>query len=71
MQKCATNVRDLALASNGVATLRKRILEIERNASQFKLEGKRERSYPSTLKVSKNATQWPKVKIPLTLSERH
>ena len=30
------------------------ILEIERNASQFKLEGKRERSYPRTLKVSKN-----------------
>ncbi|MFP9229907.1 hypothetical protein A0E43_14225 [Pectobacterium cacticida] len=30
------------------------ILEIERNASQFKLEGKRERCYPRTLKVSKN-----------------
>ncbi|MDP5152077.1 IS4 family transposase, partial [Rheinheimera baltica] len=30
------------------------ILEIEKNASQFKLEGKRERSYPRTLKVSKN-----------------
>ena len=32
----------------------KLILDIERNASQFKLEGKRERSYPRTLKVSKN-----------------
>ncbi|AOT07969.1 IS4 family transposase [Pseudoalteromonas luteoviolacea] len=30
------------------------ILDIERNASQFKLEGKRERSYPRVLKVSKN-----------------
>ena len=30
------------------------ILDIERNANQFKLEGKRERSYPRTLKVSKN-----------------
>ena len=32
----------------------KLILDIERNASQFKLEEKRERSYPRTLKVSKN-----------------
>ena len=32
----------------------KLILDIERNAAQFKLEGKRERSYPRTLKVSKN-----------------
>lgn len=32
----------------------KLILDIERNARQFKLEGKRERSYPRTLKVSKN-----------------
>ena len=31
----------------------KLILDIERNASQFKLEEKRERSYPRTLKVSK------------------
>ena len=30
------------------------ILDIEKNASQFKLEVKRERSYPRTLKVSKN-----------------
>lgn len=30
------------------------ILDIERNAAQFKLEGKRERSYPRGLKVSKN-----------------
>ena len=30
------------------------ILDIERNANQSKLEGKRERSYPRTLKVSKN-----------------
>lgn len=30
------------------------ILDIERNAAQFKLEGKRERSYPRCLKVSKN-----------------
>ncbi|MBB1440147.1 IS4 family transposase, partial [Shewanella sp. SG41-4] len=32
----------------------KLILDIERNARQFKLEGKRERSYPRCLKVSKN-----------------
>ncbi|MGX9462545.1 IS4 family transposase, partial [Shewanella sp. A14] len=32
----------------------KLILDIERNAKQFKLEGKRERSYPRCLKVSKN-----------------
>ncbi|WP_026375605.1 IS4 family transposase [Aestuariibacter salexigens] len=32
----------------------KLVLDIERNASQFKLEGKRERSYPRVLKVSKN-----------------
>jgi hypothetical protein len=32
----------------------KLILDIERNASQFKLEGRRERSYPRILKVSKN-----------------
>ncbi len=32
----------------------KLILDIERNASQFKLEGKRERSYPRVLKASKN-----------------
>jgi hypothetical protein len=30
------------------------VLDIERNAAQFKLEGKRERSYPRCLKVSKN-----------------
>jgi len=30
------------------------ILDIERNAAQFKLEGKRERNYPRCLKVSKN-----------------
>lgn len=30
------------------------VLDIERNAKQFLLEGKRERSYPRTLKVSKN-----------------
>jgi hypothetical protein len=30
------------------------ILDIERNAAQFKLEGKRERSYPRCFKVSKN-----------------
>lgn len=32
----------------------KLVLDIERNAKQFKLEGKRERSYPRVLKVSKN-----------------
>ncbi|PKH32646.1 IS4 family transposase [Shewanella sp. ALD9] len=32
----------------------KLILDIERNAKQFKLEGKRERNYPRCLKVSKN-----------------
>jgi hypothetical protein len=30
------------------------VIDIERNAAQFKLEGKRERSYPRCLKVSKN-----------------
>lgn len=30
------------------------VLDIERNAKQFKLEGRRERSYPRCLKVSKN-----------------
>ena len=30
------------------------ILDIERNAAQFKLEGRRERSYPRCLKASKN-----------------
>jgi len=30
------------------------VIDIERNAAQFKLEGKRERSYPRCLKSSKN-----------------
>jgi len=30
------------------------VINIERNAAQFKLEGKRERSYPRSLKSSKN-----------------
>jgi len=29
-------------------------IDIEKNAAQFKLEGKRERSYPRSLKASKN-----------------
>ncbi|MGI2142213.1 IS4 family transposase, partial [Shewanella baltica] len=30
------------------------VLDIERNARQFKLDGKRERAYPRVLKMSKN-----------------
>jgi hypothetical protein len=47
------------------------ILDIEKNAKQFKQECKRERSYLRCLKVSKNGYPVAKEKMPLTLSERH
>lgn len=42
------------LTSVAPGNLPREIVAIERNAKQFKLEGKRERSYPRVLKASKN-----------------
>ena len=45
------------------------VIDIEINVAQFKLEGKRKRSYPRCLKPSKNRYPVLKVNMPFTLSE--
>ena len=55
------------LPSQTLGNIPRDVLDVERNARQFKLNGKRERTYPRVLKMSKNKFPVRPKKMPFTL----